>query len=81
LCGKATSQRRLVDVVDEGPHAVDLDDREPFAVAHLELRVALDVDLCELELHLLPDVQKHASGAVAEVAAWSVVEDDPRGYG
>jgi hypothetical protein len=35
--------------VGECPLAVDLDDRQPLAVASLQLRVARDVDLVELE--------------------------------
>jgi hypothetical protein len=65
-------------VVDESPLTVDLDDRQPLAVAGLELRVAADVDLFELELVLLPKRCERAPGTLAEVTAFGVVDDDPR---
>jgi hypothetical protein len=68
-------------VVDEGPLAVDLDDRQPLAVAGLEFRVAADVDLFELELVLLPKPCERAQGTLAEVTAFGVVDDDPRDQG
>jgi hypothetical protein len=49
LC-EPPAERFGVHVVREDPFAVDLDDGQPFAVAGLELRVAGDVDLLELEL-------------------------------
>ena len=67
-------------MVDESPLAVDLDDRQPLAVAGLELRVAADVDLFELELVLLPKRCERALGTLAEVAAFGVIQDDLR-YG
>ena len=65
-------QSRLVEVVDEGSLAVDLDDREPLAVGGLELGDARDLDF--LVLHALV-VQDYA-GAVTEVTARGGVEDD-----
>jgi hypothetical protein len=41
-------------VIDERPLPVQLDDRQPLAVDGLELRIAADVDLLELETELLP---------------------------
>ena len=45
---------RRVDVVHEAPPAVDLDDRDPLAVLRLELGVAVDQDLAQLEAELVP---------------------------
>jgi len=64
-------------VEDERSLAVDLDDREPFAVARLEFRHARDVDL--VERHALGG--ERPSSALAEVAALRGVEDDARSYG
>jgi hypothetical protein len=57
--------------------AVDLHDRERLAVAGLELWVAGDVDLLELERLLGPHRLQHPPRRRAEVALGSVVEDDP----
>ena len=43
------TERRRVDEVDELLLPVDLDDGDQLAVARLELRVAVDRDLLELE--------------------------------
>ena len=67
-------------MVDESPLTVDLDDRQPLAVAGLELRVAADVDLFELELVLLPKRCERGQGTLAEVAAFGVIQNDLR-YG
>jgi hypothetical protein len=67
-------------VVDESPLTVDLDDRQPLAVAGLELRIAADVDLFELELVLLPKRCERVQRALAEVTAFGVIQDDFR-YG
>jgi hypothetical protein len=71
-----------VHVVDEGLDAVHLDDRDPLPVAALELGVAADVHLAELERHLGPHPLDHAARGVAEVTALGRVEDDGvLGYG
>jgi hypothetical protein len=67
-------------VVDESPLTVDLDDRQPLAVAGLELRVAADVDLFELELVLLPKRCERAQRTLTEMTAFGVIQDDLR-YG
>jgi hypothetical protein len=36
-----------VDVIDEAPLAIDLEDRDPFAVLSLELRDAVDRNLAQ----------------------------------
>jgi hypothetical protein len=63
-----------LDVVDEGPFALDFDYREPLAVGGLELGDACDVDFRVGR----PLCVQNCPGPVAEVAALSRVEDDLR---
>jgi hypothetical protein len=77
LCSNFAAKRARVDVVDEGPLAVDLDHREPLSVLGLEFRATSDVDLLQLERHLRAYALDDATGPLAEVAAGCVVEDDP----
>jgi hypothetical protein len=58
-----------VDVIDEAALAVDLDDRNPLAVRRLELLVAVDRDLPQLEAELGLRRGYNAAGGLAEVAA------------
>ena len=82
LCaGQPTPKGRLVHEVHERPLAVDLDHRQPLAVARLELGVAGDVDLGELELRVRAHGDERLPRPLAEVAAGRVVEDDLRRYG
>ena len=74
------AQRIGLDEVCERPLAVDLHDRKPLAVAGLELRVAADVDLLELEPQLVPRRVDDPARRGAQVAPLGVVEDDV-GYG
>jgi hypothetical protein len=76
LCARSPSKRGVVDVIDERALAVDLDDRQPFAVPGLERRIAGDVDLPKRDAA----VSEHRPGSLAEVAAGRVEEDDVR-YG
>jgi hypothetical protein len=69
-----------VYVVDEAPPAVDLDDRDPLAVRGLELGVAVDRDLPQLEAELVPCRGDDTPRRRAEVAARRGEEDD-LGYG
>jgi hypothetical protein len=69
-----------VDVVDESALAVDLDHRQPLAVARLERGVAGDVNLGELEAELVSQSADRRARAVAEVAVLRVVQRDAR-YG
>jgi hypothetical protein len=69
-----------VHVIDEAPPPVDLHDRDPFAVAGLELGFAVDRDLSQLEAELLVRSRDDAPGRLAEMAALRGVEDD-LGYG
>jgi hypothetical protein len=79
LCNRPP-QRIRVDVVDETPPAVDLDDRDPLPVRRLELGVAVDRDLAEAEAEFVPRRADDASRRLAEMAARRGVEDDLR-YG
>jgi hypothetical protein len=81
LCAQLTDERGLVQVVDERPLAVDLDHRQPLAVAGLELGVAADVDLAQLELVLPPQLGELPARPLAEMAALGVVDGDARRYG
>jgi hypothetical protein len=81
LCGQLATERVGLDVVDERLLAVDLDHREEVAVAPLELRVAGDVDLAQLEPELIAQLVQRRAGSVAQVAAGRVVKDDVRDKG
>ena len=69
-----------LDEVRERALTVDLHDGKPLAVAGLELGVAADVDLFQLEPELVPRGAHDALRGGAEVAPLGVVEDDA-GYG
>jgi hypothetical protein len=73
LCSQLVPQRLGLDEVDERALAVDLDDRQPLAVALLEPRVARDVDLPEGDAL----GEQRRPRPLAEVAARRRVEDDP----
>jgi hypothetical protein len=78
--GKASPETRLVDEVCERLLPVDLDDRQPLAIAGFELGVAGDVDLLELERNRLCNGGQRLARAFTKVAAGRVVENDAR-YG
>ena len=80
MCLHFATKRTRIDVVDEGARALDLDHGQPLAVARLELGVARDVDLLELERHLLAHGRDDPAGPLAEVTASGVVKGDA-GYG
>ena len=65
----------------EGTLAVDLDHGQPLSVAHLEVGVAGDVDVRELERQLGLDRVERDACPLAEVATRRVEEDDLRRYG
>ena len=77
---KRPPQRVGVHVVDETPPAVDLHHRDPLAVRGLELEIAVDRDLAQLEVELVVCGGDDAPGRLAEVAARRGEEDD-LGYG
>jgi len=66
----------LLDPVDADALAVDLDHGDPGPVGTLELRVACDVDLGEVEAELGAQALELAPGALAELAARREVERD-----
>jgi hypothetical protein len=76
LCADLSAQRVLVHEVRESALAVDLDDWDQLAVASLELGVAGDVDLRQVEAVLAADAANDCERALAEVAVPRVVDDD-----
>ena len=72
MCGEAAPEPLRLDVVDERANAVDLDDREEGAVPGLELLVAPDVDLAEVEVELGAQLGELRTRSLAEVAAFRV---------
>jgi len=66
--------------VDERLLAVDLDDREQLTVPSLELGVAVDQDLLELEAELVLKRRDGLARTLTEVAPLRAVEPD-EGYG
>jgi hypothetical protein len=75
LC-ELSAQGLRRDEVRERALAVDLHHRQPLPIAGLELGIARDVDLPELEWLLGPDRLEHAARRVAQVALRSVIEND-----
>ena len=80
MCGQLAPERIRLHVVGEGANAVDLDDGKPFAVARLELGIAADVDLLELESQFLAQRSHLRPRALAEMATLRVEDPDDR-YG
>jgi hypothetical protein len=79
LCNRLAEGVRL-DVVRKTAPPVDLDDGQPFPVFGLEGGISGDVDLAQVEAELLPEPCDDAAGALAQVAARGVIDDDV-GYG
>jgi hypothetical protein len=69
-----------VHVVDEPAPPVDLHDRDPLAVYLLELGIAVDRDLPQLEAELVARSGDDPPGRLAQMAAGRREEDD-LGYG
>jgi hypothetical protein len=67
-------ERRLVDVVDERPLAVDLDHRQPLSVARFQDLVARDVDRVVLDAETI----ELRSRPLAEAAPLTVEELNAR---
>ena len=67
-------------MVREAPPPVDLHDRDPLAIGSLELGIAVDRDLAQLEAEFVARTGDDAPGRPAEVAARRGEEDD-FGYG
>jgi hypothetical protein len=76
-CPEATTKRVLVDVVGEDLLPVDLHYGDQLAVARLQLRRAVDRDLLELELQLLPQRPHFRERTLTEVAARRMENPDP----
>jgi hypothetical protein len=70
-----------MDVVGKDALALDLDHRQPFAVAGLELRVAADVDLLELERMPRTHAVEYLPSPRAQVAAGRREQRDADAYG
>jgi len=81
LCSNFTPERGSVDEVDEGALPADLDHRQPLTVASLQLGIAGDVHLFEVEAQLRPRLLERRAGPLAEVAARRMVENDLDRYG
>jgi hypothetical protein len=82
LCVDPAEERGRIQVVDEGALPVDLDDGKPLAVLRLQIRVAADVDLAQLEVMLAPELCERRPRTLAEVAVVGVVDGDAgSGYG
>jgi hypothetical protein len=79
LCNR-TAKPIGVHVMDETAPSVDLDDRDPLPVGRLELGIAVDGDLAQLEAELFLRGADDASRSGAEMAARRGIEDDLR-YG
>jgi hypothetical protein len=77
LCELA-AQRVGVHEVDELLLAVDLDHRDQLAEPRLELGVAVDRDLLELEPELVPGLDERRPRPLAEMAALRPVQNDSR---
>jgi hypothetical protein len=81
LCSPKFAPKRLgLDVVGADALAVDLDDGNQLAVARLELGVAVDDDLGELEPKLVAKLLQLGLRQLAKVAALGLVKNDDR-YG
>jgi hypothetical protein len=82
LCGfQAAAEGGFVHVVGECPLAVDLDDGDQLAIGSLELEVAVDGDLLELELELLAEPPNLGQRTLAEVALGAVKDRHSDGFG
>ena len=80
MCGELAPERVRLDVVGESANAVDLDDRDRVPVPGLELLVAPDVDLTEVEVELGAQLGELRTRPLAEMATLRV-EDPDRRYG
>ena len=67
-------------MIDETPPAIDLHHGDPLAVRRLELGIAVDRHLTQLEVELVVCGGDDAPGRRAEVAA-GCGEDDDLSYG
>ena len=75
MCNRA-AQCVDLHVVREAAPAVDLDDRQPLAIRGLELGLAGDVDLVQVEAELGSERTHLGERTLAEVAPLRVIDDD-----
>ena len=80
MCNRSAEDVGL-DVVRETAPPVDLDHGEPLPIFGLQGGIPRDVDLPEVEAELLPEGAHLSERALAQVAAFSVIDDDVNGYG
>ena len=78
---KAPFQPLRVHEVRKSLRSVNEHDRDALAVPALELGIAGDLDLLQLERNLRPNTLDHPPGALAEMAGIGAVERDSMGYG
>ena len=78
MCGHFAAKGIRIHVVDESALAVDLDHGEPLPVARLQLGIAVDLDLSELEIDVLAELFENGTRASAEMASLCVIQDDLR---
>jgi hypothetical protein len=77
LCGCEPAPERLgLNVIGADTLPVDLDNGNQLAVARLELGVAVDDDLEELEPELVAELRQLGARQLAEVAALGLVENN-----
>jgi hypothetical protein len=69
------AERGRIHVVDERALTPDLDHRQPFAVAGLQVVVAVDLDVLEPILAQLRE--QRLARTLAQMTAARAVEDDP----
>ena len=79
LCDTPAKRIRL-HVVGADDVTADLDDRDALPIALLELLVARDVHLGELEAELVLQLAELRARELAQVASLRAVEDDFYGY-
>jgi hypothetical protein len=70
-----------MNVVGKSLLTVDFDDRNQLPVPGLELRVASDIGLEQLEPELVSELAHLAQRTLTEVATLRVVDDDSGRYG
>jgi hypothetical protein len=76
LCGYFATKSIWIHVIDKRALPVDLQYGEPLPVPRLQSRIAVDLDLLELERDLEPDPCHDLSRTIAKMATLRVVEND-----
>ena len=78
VAAQAPPQTLGMHEIREGLLTLDEDDRNPLPVAPLEVRIAPDVDLLELERDFRANLLEDAARALAQMAPLGGVDTDPR---